>query len=127
MPIKKANKSMQSPKGMIQNVLVKIDKFRFPMDFVIVDIVEDDKVPIILGRPMLDVFRKKISLEVESEKVVFKANEVLPPLSVPSICAINNLQVPNAFGIQEDLEDFLMNSDFNGDLGDFLELNCRVC
>nr|GEW47737.1 hypothetical protein [Tanacetum cinerariifolium] len=48
-----ADKSMQSPKGIIENVLVKIDKFIFPVDSVILDIVEDDKVLIILGRPML--------------------------------------------------------------------------
>ncbi|GKC86123.1 retrovirus-related pol polyprotein from transposon TNT 1-94 [Tanacetum coccineum] len=44
---------MQSSKGIVENVLVKIDKFIFLVDFVILDIVEDNKVPIILGRPML--------------------------------------------------------------------------
>nr|GEW93251.1 hypothetical protein [Tanacetum cinerariifolium] len=65
----------------------------------IIDIVEDDKVLIILGRPMLaiahvriDVFRKKILLKVEGEKDMFKANEVVPPLSVASIFSINNIQ-----------------------------------
>nr|GEX49194.1 hypothetical protein [Tanacetum cinerariifolium] len=71
----------------------------------------------------IDVFRKKISLEVGSEKVVFKANEVVFPLPVASVFAIKNLHVPNNFGIQEDLEEFLMIDDFNGDLGDILELN----
>ncbi|GJX06130.1 hypothetical protein Tco_0194062 [Tanacetum coccineum] len=41
--IEMANKSIESPKGIIENVLVKIDKFIFPVDFVILDIVEDDK------------------------------------------------------------------------------------
>ncbi|GJT00579.1 putative ribonuclease H-like domain-containing protein [Tanacetum coccineum] len=55
--------------------MVKIDKFIFPVDFVILDIVEDNKTPIIPGRPMLatahariDVFGRKISLEVGKEK-----------------------------------------------------------
>nr|GEV63461.1 hypothetical protein [Tanacetum cinerariifolium] len=48
-----ADKSMSSPKGIIENILVKIDKFIFLVDSVILDIVEDDKVLIILGRPML--------------------------------------------------------------------------
>nr|GEZ12914.1 hypothetical protein [Tanacetum cinerariifolium] len=75
MLIEMADKSIQSPKGMIENVLVKIGKFIFPLDFVILDIVEDDKVLIILGRPMLatahakiDVFGKKISLEFNTAK-----------------------------------------------------------
>ncbi|GJU93018.1 putative reverse transcriptase domain-containing protein [Tanacetum coccineum] len=53
MVIEMADRSMQSSKGIVENVLVKIDKFIFLVDFVILDIVEDNKVPIILGRPML--------------------------------------------------------------------------
>ncbi|GJZ57762.1 retrovirus-related pol polyprotein from transposon TNT 1-94 [Tanacetum coccineum] len=67
MVIEMADRSMQSPKGIVENVPVKIHKFMFPVDFVILDIVEDNKVPIILGRPMLatahariDVFGGKI-------------------------------------------------------------------
>ncbi|GKC46491.1 retrovirus-related pol polyprotein from transposon TNT 1-94 [Tanacetum coccineum] len=104
MVIEMADKSMQSPKGIVENVLVKIDKFIFLMDFVILDIVEDNKVPIILGRAMLattyariDVLGKKISLEVGTEKVPEELEET------------------------EDLEEFLMNDDINEDLGDFLE------
>nr|GEV62920.1 hypothetical protein [Tanacetum cinerariifolium] len=66
-----ADRSMQSLKGIVENVLVKIRKFIFPLDFVILDIVEDNKLLIILGTPMLatahariDVFGGKISLEV---------------------------------------------------------------
>ncbi|GJW65762.1 retrovirus-related pol polyprotein from transposon TNT 1-94 [Tanacetum coccineum] len=75
MVIEMADRSMQSPKGMCENVLVKIHKFIFPLDFVILDIVKDNKVPIILGRPMLatahariDVFGGKISLKVGKEQ-----------------------------------------------------------
>ncbi|GJX88425.1 retrovirus-related pol polyprotein from transposon TNT 1-94 [Tanacetum coccineum] len=74
MVIEMTDRSMQSPKGIVENVLVKIHKFIFLVDFVILNIVEDNKVPIILGGPMLatahariDVFRGKISLEVEKE------------------------------------------------------------
>ncbi|GKA43417.1 reverse transcriptase domain-containing protein [Tanacetum coccineum] len=76
------NRSMQSPKGIVENVLVKIHKFIFLVDFVILDIIEDDKVSIILGRPMLatahariDIFRGKISLEIGTEQIIFNDNE----------------------------------------------------
>ncbi|GJR73126.1 retrovirus-related pol polyprotein from transposon TNT 1-94 [Tanacetum coccineum] len=51
MVIEIADRSMQSPKGIVENVLVKIDKFIFPVDLVILDIVEvipefDDEVGI---------------------------------------------------------------------------------
>ncbi|GJR82458.1 reverse transcriptase domain-containing protein [Tanacetum coccineum] len=53
MVIEMADRSMQSPKGIVENVLVKIHMFIFSVDFVILDIVEDNKVSIIPGRPML--------------------------------------------------------------------------
>ncbi|GJY50539.1 homeodomain-like protein [Tanacetum coccineum] len=89
MVIEMADRSMQSPKGIVENVLVKIHKFIFPVDFVILDIVEDNKVPIILGRPMLatahakiDIFGGKISLEVGKEQVIFNANKGATPITV---------------------------------------------
>nr|GEV38343.1 hypothetical protein [Tanacetum cinerariifolium] len=79
MCIKLANKSTQYPKGIAENVTVKIDKFIFPMDFVVLDIKEDHKIPIILGRPflatvhaMIDVFNKKISIKVGNETITFE-------------------------------------------------------
>ncbi|GJQ94541.1 hypothetical protein Tco_0005680 [Tanacetum coccineum] len=78
MCIEITNKMTQYPKGIARNVLVKIDKFVFLVDFVILDMKEDSKVPIILGRPflanahaMIDVFNKKISLEVGNETITF--------------------------------------------------------
>ncbi|GKA15877.1 DNA-binding pseudobarrel domain-containing protein [Tanacetum coccineum] len=81
---------------VVENLLVKIDKFIFPVDFVILDMVEDFRMPIILGRTLLatahaevDVFRKLISLEVGNEKVVFKIednfNETLTPIESEEI------------------------------------------
>ncbi|GJX25475.1 RNA-directed DNA polymerase, eukaryota, reverse transcriptase zinc-binding domain protein [Tanacetum coccineum] len=67
------------PKGIVKNLLIKIDKFILPIDFVILDITEDFRMPVILGRPLLatahakvDIFQKTISLEVGNEKVIFK-------------------------------------------------------
>ncbi|GKB84511.1 zinc knuckle CX2CX4HX4C containing protein [Tanacetum coccineum] len=75
MVIKMADNTKCTPKGIVENLLIKIDKFIFPVDFVILDMVEDLRMPIILGRPLLatahakvDIFRKSISLEVGSEK-----------------------------------------------------------
>ena len=51
--LKMVDRSYKHPRGVIKNVLVKVDKFLFPTNFVILDMEEDDKVPIILGRPFL--------------------------------------------------------------------------
>ncbi|XP_062080747.1 uncharacterized protein LOC133785536 [Humulus lupulus] len=45
--------SMAHPEGKIEDVLVQVDKFIFPADFIILDYEADRDVPIILGRPFL--------------------------------------------------------------------------
>ncbi|GJS98432.1 putative reverse transcriptase domain-containing protein [Tanacetum coccineum] len=128
--IEMADRSMQSPKGIVKNVLVKIHKFNFPVNFVILDIIEDNKVPIILGRPMLatahpriDVFEGKFSLEVGTEQIVFNANEGATPSTVSPVCVINDYDIIDDSGGPENLEKLLMNDDINEDLGDFLQDN----
>ena len=50
MSIQLADKTVRFPKGIIEDVLVKIDKFIYPIDFVVLDMDDDNKVPLILGR-----------------------------------------------------------------------------
>ena len=78
MSIQLADKSIKHPRGIIEDVLVKVDKFIFPVDFVILDMNYDSEVPLILGRPFLataraiiDVDDGKLMLRVGDEKVVF--------------------------------------------------------
>ncbi|GKE67936.1 putative reverse transcriptase domain-containing protein [Tanacetum coccineum] len=130
MVIEMADRSMQSPKGIIKNVLVKINKFIFPIDFIILDKIEDDKVPIILGRPMLatahtriDVFGKKISLEVGTEQITFDINERESPAVISLVYVINNFSKINKIDEPRNLEDLLMSDDIDKDLGSFLKDN----
>ncbi|GJU42598.1 hypothetical protein Tco_1195555 [Tanacetum coccineum] len=101
-----------------------------PVDFVILDIIEDNKVPIILGRPMLatahariDVFGGKISLEVGKEQVIFNANEGATHVTVSLVCAIKDFNVIDNIEGPDDLEEFIMDDDLNGDLGNFRQDN----
>ncbi|KAF7802531.1 uncharacterized protein G2W53_041642 [Senna tora] len=48
-----ADRSIAYPRGIIENVLVKVDKLILPADFIVLDYEEDKNVPIILGRPFL--------------------------------------------------------------------------
>ena len=48
-----ADRSLKHPRGVIENVLVKVDKLIFPTDFIVLDMEEDKEIPIILGRPFL--------------------------------------------------------------------------
>ncbi|GJS50695.1 reverse transcriptase domain-containing protein [Tanacetum coccineum] len=77
-----ADRSIQYPRGIIEDVLIKVDKFSIPIDFVILDMPEDSRVPIILGRPflataraMIDVFNKKITLRVGDDEVIFDVDQ----------------------------------------------------
>ena len=51
------DRSVKIPKGIVEDVLVNVDKFYYPVDFVVLDIepvtVGENYVPIILGRPFL--------------------------------------------------------------------------
>ncbi|GKC30629.1 DNA-directed DNA polymerase [Tanacetum coccineum] len=73
-----ADRTVKYPKRIAKNVLVGIGKFTFIVDFIILDMPEDIKVPLILGRPFLstvhakiDVYKRNITLRVGEEKIVF--------------------------------------------------------
>ncbi|GJY61498.1 DNA-directed DNA polymerase [Tanacetum coccineum] len=53
MNIQLADRSIKYPIGVCENLLVKVGKFIFPVDFIILEIDEDELVLIILGRPFL--------------------------------------------------------------------------
>ncbi|XP_061356221.1 uncharacterized protein LOC133300666 [Gastrolobium bilobum] len=68
-----ADKSIRRPDGVIEDVLVKIDKFIFPADFVVLNMEEDTEIPLLLGRPFLATARAMI--DVEQGKLMLRVNE----------------------------------------------------
>ena len=54
--------SLTYPKGVIEDVLVKVDKFIFLVDFVVIDMEEDREILIILGQPFLATERALIDV-----------------------------------------------------------------
>ncbi|GJR92868.1 reverse transcriptase domain-containing protein [Tanacetum coccineum] len=80
LTVELADRTVKYPKGIAENVLVGIGKFTFPTDFIILDMPEDIKVPLILERLFLsttrakiDVYKRKITLRVREEKFIFKS------------------------------------------------------
>ncbi|GKC30440.1 hypothetical protein Tco_1037734 [Tanacetum coccineum] len=78
LTVELADRTVKYPKGISENVLVGIGKFVFPLDFIILDMPKDIKVPLILGRPFLstahakiDVYKRNITLRVGEERIVF--------------------------------------------------------
>ncbi|XP_070042547.1 uncharacterized protein [Nicotiana tomentosiformis] len=69
------------PEGIVENILVLVDEFVFPIDFIVVKMEENKEVPLILGRPLLatgreilDIHERKLMLRVGEETVTFEMN-----------------------------------------------------
>nr|XP_010914858.1 uncharacterized protein LOC105040154 [Elaeis guineensis] len=76
-----ADRSVTYPKGIVEDVSVKVDKFIFLVDFIILDMEEDREVPLILGYPFLatgkaliDVHEGKLTLRVGQEEMGVSKN-----------------------------------------------------
>ena len=74
-----ANHSHTYPRGTIEDLLVKLGKSIFLVYFVVLDMMEDENLPIILGRPFLstaralvDIYDSKPTLHVEDEAITFE-------------------------------------------------------
>ena len=84
MTLQMANRSMVQPKGILEDVFIKVGKFIFPVDFVVMNIEEDKQVQLLLGRPFLAtgatlIYVKKgeLTLRVGDEVVDFHLNQSL--------------------------------------------------
>ncbi|GKB70965.1 DNA-directed DNA polymerase [Tanacetum coccineum] len=126
MSLELADRSIQYPRGIIENVLIKVNKFVLPIDFVILDMLEDSRVPIILGRPflaiaraMIDVFNKKITLRVGDDKVIFNIDKSIKrPTTKDDECyGIDDLDET----INEEAHELLANEEPNSILSRGLE------
>ena len=79
-----ADRIMAKPEGVIKDVLVKVGKFIFPVDFIILDMEEDSQVPLLLGRPFLatgaaliDMQKGVLTLRVGEEAADFNLLKIL--------------------------------------------------
>ncbi|XP_070039442.1 uncharacterized protein [Nicotiana tomentosiformis] len=76
-----ANQTTLIPEGIVEDVLVRVDKFVFTVDFIVVNMEENKEVSLILGRPflaigraILDIHERKLMLRVGEESVTFEMN-----------------------------------------------------
>nr|GEY89668.1 reverse transcriptase domain-containing protein [Tanacetum cinerariifolium] len=84
MTLELADRLITRPKGIAEDVFVKVGKFHFPTDFVVVDFEADPRVPLILGRSFLrtgraliDVYGEEITLRVNDESITFNLNQTM--------------------------------------------------
>ena len=106
------DRSMAQPEGVLEDVLVKVGKFFFPVDFVVMKMEEDTQVLLLLGRPFLatgaaliDVQNGELTLRVGDEVVQFNLNK---SLTQPDVDAENCMVVDSIYPFS-----FELNSDYN--------------
>nr|GEU78945.1 DNA-directed DNA polymerase [Tanacetum cinerariifolium] len=80
MTLELADRSITHPKGVVEDMFVKVGKFHFPTDFVVVDFEADLRVPLILGRSFLRTGRALI--DVYGEEITLRYN---PKSSSPTL------------------------------------------
>ena len=94
------DRSLTHPRGIIEDVLLKVDKFIFPADFIILDMQEDKEVPIILGQPflatrraMIDVQKGELRLRIQEEEVTLNVfNAIKHPHDTDSCFLVDMLE-----------------------------------
>ena len=101
MTIQLTDKSIEYPRGVIEDVLAKVDKFIFPINFAILHLDDDGETPFILGRPFLaisraliDVSNGRMVLRIRDEEVVFRLlNAMRHSLDYNDTCYFSTLLI----------------------------------
>ncbi|GJS77402.1 reverse transcriptase domain-containing protein [Tanacetum coccineum] len=88
--------------GIAENVFVKVGKFYFPVDFVILDFAADPRVPLILGRPFLstahaliDVYEGEIILRHDDQSLILKCGDT-PTISYDNCETVKRIDLIDA-------------------------------
>nr|GEZ56712.1 reverse transcriptase domain-containing protein [Tanacetum cinerariifolium] len=111
-----ADRTISKPTGVAENVFVKVGKFYFPADFVVLDFVADPRVPLILGRPFLsiahaiiNVHEREIIIRQDQQSLTIQCGDIP---SIKKVEQINKIDFIDAGGIDfdsEEIENFLNN------------------
>ncbi|XP_075112494.1 uncharacterized protein LOC107767746 [Nicotiana tabacum] len=131
MRLQMENGTMKRPLGIINDVLVRVDKFILPADFVILDCEADSEVAIIWGRPFLamgkalvDVEAGEFTFRVGDEKVIFHVCKSMKQPNNSEVCSFVDLvtivivdDTSTMTNVEDPLEVVLLNLDINEDEG----------
>nr|GEU36140.1 hypothetical protein [Tanacetum cinerariifolium] len=114
MVLELADRTISKPTGVAENVFVKVDKFYFHADFIVLDFIADPRVPLILGRPFLstahaiiNVHEREIILRQDQQSLTIQCGDIP---SIKKVKQVNKIDFINAGGIDfdsEEIENFL--------------------
>nr|GEZ16352.1 reverse transcriptase domain-containing protein [Tanacetum cinerariifolium] len=99
MVLELADKTISKPTGVPENVFVKVGKFYFPTDFIVLDFIADPRVPLILGRPFLstahaliDIYEGEIILRHDDQSLTLKCGD-MPSISYNNFQSLNKVDL----------------------------------
>nr|GEY47590.1 reverse transcriptase domain-containing protein [Tanacetum cinerariifolium] len=102
MILELADRTISKPTGVAENVFVKVGKFYFPADFVVLDFIADPRVLLILERPFLstahaliDVYEAKIILRHDEQSLMLKCGD-MPSISYNNFQSLNKVDLIDA-------------------------------
>nr|GEU98802.1 reverse transcriptase domain-containing protein [Tanacetum cinerariifolium] len=102
MVLELADRTISKPTGVAENVFLKVGKFYFPADFVVLDFIADPRVPLILWRPFLstadaliDVYEGEIILRHDEQSLTLKCGDT-PSISYNNFESLNNVDLIDA-------------------------------
>ena len=108
-----ADRSMVKPEGVLEDVLVTVGKFVFPVDFIVLDMEADSQIPLLLGRPFLatgaaliDMQKGILTLRVGDEAAAFNLIKGMQTIDIDR----------ENFNVVDDV--YTLNPDFHNDCTD---------
>nr|GEY46721.1 reverse transcriptase domain-containing protein [Tanacetum cinerariifolium] len=97
MVLELADRTISKPTGVAKNVFVKVGKFYFPTDFVVLDFIADPRVPLIRGRPFLstahaiiNVHEREIILRQDKQSLMLQCGDT-PSISQYKFQSLNKV------------------------------------
>nr|GEU79445.1 reverse transcriptase domain-containing protein [Tanacetum cinerariifolium] len=102
MVLELADRTISKPTGVSENVFVKVGKFYFPVDFVVLDFIADPRVPLILWRrflsiahALIDVYEGEITLRHDEQSLTLKCSDT-PSISYNNFESLNKVDLIDA-------------------------------
>nr|GEU59075.1 reverse transcriptase domain-containing protein [Tanacetum cinerariifolium] len=102
MVLELADRTISKPTGVAENVFVKVGKFYFLVDFVVLEFIADPRVPLILGSPFLstahaliDVYEGEIILRYDEQSLTLKCGDT-PSISYNNFESLNKVDLIDA-------------------------------
>ncbi|XP_070023167.1 uncharacterized protein [Nicotiana sylvestris] len=95
MLLQLADRTVKRPSGILDDVLIQVGKFVFPIDFVILDCKVDEKIPIILGRSfwatgraLIDCETGELKMRLNDEEITFNVQKSMRRPSEFANCSL---------------------------------------